>query len=159
MRVGAGVKVANTETQVEGQKYPRINNKRDLDFRLGISYNFATYKRATFNVFADYVSADHRTETSNTSTVQTFPNPVERVTTETLDFTRAEGAQVGVGVKFNVYKNISLYAEMPFTYTQQRTGTSVTIDDSGIVDSSVNKTWTTNTQFYIPTTIYFVLRF
>jgi hypothetical protein len=66
---------------------------------------------------------------------------------------------VGVGLKFNVYKNLSLYAEMPLTYTQQRTGTSVVINESGDIDSSTNTTWTNNTQFFIPTTIYLVLRF
>jgi hypothetical protein len=159
IRLGTGIKISSTETQVEGQKYPRITNKRDVDFRVGVSYNFASYKRATFNVFIDYVSADHKTETSNTSTVQTFPNPIERITTETTDYTRAEGGQVGVGLKFNVYKNLSLYAEMPLTYTQQRTGTSVVINESGDIDSSTNTTWTNNTQFFIPTTIYLVLRF
>lgn len=159
IRAGIGVKVTNTETQIDGQKYPRITKKKDIDYRVGLSWNFASYKRVTFNAYVDYVSADHTTETSNTSTVQTFPNPIQRITTETTDFTRAQGGEVGVGLKYNIYRNLSLYVEMPMVYTQQWTASRVTINDSGDEESSTNTSWTSSTQLIVPTTIYMVLRF
>jgi hypothetical protein len=111
------------------------------------------------NVFADYVRSDAKDETLTTTTVQAFPNPSQRITTEATEHSRAEGGQAGVGVRFNLYKHFSIYTEAPFTYTTRVSNSIVNINDTGLQSSSVSTTRNSRLQFFIPTTVYIVLRF
>jgi hypothetical protein len=159
IRLGAGLSTSYTETEIQNQPYPRITNKFTINTRGGLSYNFIHNKRITLNVFADYVRSDTKDETIATTTVQTFPNPTQRITTETSDKSTAEGAQAGVGIKFNIYKHLSLYTEAPLSYTTKVSKSTVNINDTGTNSWSVSTVRTSGLLFYIPTTIYLVLRF
>jgi hypothetical protein len=159
LRLGAGISTSNTETEITGQKDPRITIKRELDYRVGVSYNFVNYKKVTLNGFVDYAGTSYKTETSNTSTVQAFPNPVQTLTTETLETTKGSGFQAGVGVKYNLHKHLALYAELPFMFMTQKLSSTVTINDTGTIETTTSSSKVSTSQVFIPTTVYLVLRF
>jgi len=159
LRLGAGVRLLNTETQIQGQSIPRTTNTSQANFRAGFSHNFRHYKRITLNAFADYVFAKSETETATTVTAQAFPDPIQTITTETSDVTRAEGWQTGFGIKCNIYKHLCLYAEAPITILIQKNTSEVSINDSGELSGSSTIIRTTSIQFYVPTTLYIVLKF
>jgi len=159
LRLGAGILTSKSEVEIEGQKDPRITDKHTFDYRVGVSYNFAQFKKITLNAFADYVGNNYKTETSNTSTTQTFPNPVQTLTTESLETTKGTGFQLGVGIKYSFHKNVALYAEIPYTFMSQKIASTLTVNDTGTIDTSKTSSTVSGSQVFAPTTLYLVLRF
>ncbi|MCE3259026.1 MAG: hypothetical protein K0S12_667 [Bacteroidetes bacterium] len=159
LRTGFGISTANTETSIMGQPFPRKTKKAELDYRIGGSYNFVSFKRVTLNAFLDYAGAYHKSETVTTTTVQSFPNPVANITTETSDVTNLSGVQTGIGIKYNIHKHLSLYTEMPLGFYISNLQSSVSITESGVKDFTKTTTITSGAQVFIPATIYLVLRF
>lgn len=158
-RIGFGYSKFYSETDIEGQPTPRTLDQINMNLRVGASYNFVRSRRITCNVFADYVTSKSSVESANTSTIQSFPNPIETLTVKSLDETLGKGAQVGVGVKYNLYKNLSIYTEIPFTYLSQKIRSELLIINSGVGDLTTSSSKATTTNFTLPTTVYLVLRF
>ena len=160
LRVGLGLSNSKDQTTIDGQNTPRTTKSNELDLRTGISYNFIKHNRITLNTFVDALILQSKTETVNTRTTQTFPNPVEKITTTSTDKTTGSGFQVGVGVKFNIYKHLSIYAEVPLSFMATTTTSSVNISEAG-QPSEITKTTSTNSysKITLPTTLYLVLRF
>lgn len=159
-RFGAGINLSNTETEIDGQTTPRTTNESQYDLRLGLSYNFVQFKKITLNAFADAVYFSGKSETANTFTSQSFPNPISTITTITSDNTTAIGGQIGVGVKYNFNKHLALYTEVPVVLLNSNIKTEVSIQEKGSpaeVESSSIKSL--NIQVFLPTTVYLVLRF
>jgi len=159
LRLGAGFSSSYSETEIPGQQLPRTTDKVDLNLRIGGSYNFVKSKRIILNCFADYVFENIKSETANTATTQVFPNPRQIITTETSETTRGEGAQAGVGIKLNIHKYISLYAELPVTYVTRVSHSRILINDTGEEEESVSTSRVSTAQVFLPTTVYLVLRF
>lgn len=160
LRVGLGMSTLKTETEIEGQSFPRTTNARSFDLRTGVSYNFVRHNRVTLNAFADYLIQNASSETVNTFTNQVFPNPVQKTTTITSDRSRGLGAQIGVGVKYNLHKHLSIYAEVPLTFMATTFTSDVEISQTGEpTEKTKNTTKDSGTRITIPTTIYLVLRF
>lgn len=160
IRVGLGFSTSKDESSIEGQNTPRTTNTNELDLRTGISYNFVRSKRITLNVFADNLIQQGKTETVNTSTTQAFPNPVQKITTTTSDKISGSGFQLGVGVKYNLYKHLSIYAEIPIGFMTTTTTSDVTVSELGqATQTTSNSDKNSQSKITIPTTIYLVLRF
>ncbi len=159
LRLGGGIKVTNTETEISAQAAPRTTTRFQLNLRVGLSHDIAQYKRLTVNIFGDYIYAKNKNETSTTVTVQTFPDPIETINTKTSDVVRGEGAQAGLGIKLMLYKHLYLYAESPLTFLRERSTSEAVIKDTGTTSESKTYIKTTTLQFYVPTTIYVLLRF
>jgi hypothetical protein len=159
IRLGAGASSTKSETSIEGQALPKLNYSNYYMIRTGVSYNFLATKRLAFNAFADYVIGNTTLYFANTATAQTFPNPTQTITTEATDVTATRGGQVGVGVKFNFTKNISVYTEMPYAFLSDRYSSEIKITDTGDLTVTNTNTNTFRTKLYVPTTIYLVLRF
>src|SRR5207244_3784882 len=107
----------------------------------------------------DYVFAKTKTETATTVTAQAFPDPIQTIKTKTSDIILGEGAQAGVGIKFMIYKHLYLYAEAPMTLITEKTTNEIEINDTGTLNESKATVRNTYLQFYVPTTIYVLLRF
>jgi hypothetical protein len=159
LRTGFGINTANSETSIMGQAFPRTTKKAELDYRIGGSYNIVSFKRVTLNTFLDYAGAYHKSETVTTTTVQSFPNPVTNITTETADITKMSGVQTGIGIKYTIHKHLSLYTEMPVGFYISNLESTVSITQSGVKDFTKTTTITSGAQVTIPATIYLVLRF
>lgn len=160
MRLGLGIRNSSSTTEIEGQKEPRKNNQFGLNLRAGISNNFVKQNRITLNAFADVLYENFSLKTINTSTSQSFPNPVVTIKTTSSDVVTGVGGQIGVGVKYNLYKNLSVYAEVPFGFMIETSTSKVTIEETGSpADNSTTKSNSSSLRITIPTTIYLVLRF
>lgn len=160
LRVGAGLLTTTNKTNIEGQSLPRTTKVNNTDLRVGFSYNFLNHGALTFNCFADYIIETHKVTTINTSTSQSFPDPVIESKVKTEDKTTGVGGQVGVGLKYNLLKNLSIYAELPLLYVKEKTSSSVLLQETGEADDeTITRSKNTVTTFIIPTTIYLVLRF
>lgn len=161
LRIGAGISNSTNKTKIDDQPFPRKTTVNSTDLRVGFSYNFLQKGPLTFNCFADYIIESHKVSTINTTTVQVSPNPVEEQTITTEDKTTGAGGQIGVGLKYNLLKNLSIYAELPFLFVNEKVSSRVNIhSDSGIPDDeTISTSTTTGSRFIIPTTIYLVLRF
>jgi hypothetical protein len=159
IRLGLGYQNSHQETEIEGQQTPRETNQSNLNLRAGASYNFVSTKRLTFNVFADYVMERVSLKTSNTSTMQSFPNPISNLTVENTETTYGKGGQVGVGVKYNLFKNLSIYAEVPFTFIARTAKSELSIEEDGITEITSSSGKSSFTSITLPTTVYLVLRF
>jgi hypothetical protein len=116
-------------------------------------------KRLTFNGFADYAFGKSAEYTSSTSTVQTFPNPLETTITETSDETKTWLVQAGVGIKYNITRHLSIYTEVPYALISDKTTSSVNITQDGELTTSTTTGSLLRTKIYLPTTVYLVLRF
>jgi hypothetical protein len=160
LRFGAGILSNYTETEIEGQNSPRTTISDHKNFRAGFSMNFAKYGRVTLNAFADFVIRNEEVSTAVTSTMQTFPNPITTQTVKSSLLTSGAGGQAGVGVKFNIYRQLSLYAEVPISIMVVTTTQEDLIQETGVPDeSSKTISRTSGTKIALPTTIYLVLRF
>lgn len=159
LRFGAGVSSNSTKTQVDGQQYPRETVSSAYLVRTGASYNFVNNKKLAFNCFADFSFGTNALYTTNTSTSQTFPNPLQTITTETSDVTKSKIFQAGVGVKYNFTRNLSVYTEVPYAFIKEKTSSDVSINDTGEITKSQDNTSVFRTKIYLPTTVYLVLRF
>lgn len=160
LRLGLGVLASKTETEIEGQRDPRITTAQNLNYRIGLSYNFAKFNRVTLNAFADFLSKNQKLETTTTTTLQVFPNPKTTQTIESSEKLSGAGAQVGVGVKVNVYRQLSLYIEVPVSFMSETSTTYDLLRESGMPDLVEKSSSTTNgIKIVLPTTVYLVLRF
>lgn len=160
MRLGFGISNTKTEVSVEGQVLPRTTNNVNMDGRAGVSYNFVRQNRLTFNAFADVLYHNSGAKTVNTQTTQVFGNPVDVITIITSDITTGIGGQIGAGVKYNIYKHLSIYAEVPISIVSAETVSKVDISSSSFpTTSTVTKSKNKSTNIFLPTTIYLVLRF
>lgn len=159
IRIGAGIVTTYTETLITGQTIPRTTSTSNLQLRTGVSYNFVSTKHLTLNGFGDYLIENISRETANTTTAQSFPNPVQKITTVTTDKTKGSGFQIGVGVKYNIHKHLSVYAEAPFSFMAEKTTSDVMINDTGTIEETNTTIKTSGTRFFVPTTVYLVLRF
>lgn len=160
MRLGFGISNSKTEVSVEGQVLPRTTEVVNLDGRAGFSYNFVRQKQLTFNAFADFLYHNSGSKTVNTQTTQVFGNPVDVITVLTSDITKGMGAQIGAGIKYNIYKHLSLYAEVPISILSSKTTSKVNISSNSFPSSNTTtSSKNTTTRIFLPTTIYLVLRF
>ena len=159
LRLGAGIINQYIETSVTGQIVPRTTDNKSLNLRIGLSYNFLKTKRLAFNVFGDFLIEKGSSETAFTSTITSFPNPVITQTTKITEKLNGSGGQIGVGVKYNILKNLSIYAEVPFVFLTEKSSSSVFVNRSGLVSLTDDSSKTTTSRIILPTTIYLVLRF
>jgi len=163
LRVGFGGNHAKSSTKIDGQPLPRESSQTELNYRLGVSYNFLSQQRITCNAFADVVGGSRKLSSANTNTSQSFPGPVFTSTTiKTETSTSAIGGQIGLGLKYKVYKNLSVYTEMPAVFVKQ--------SDKSLIETTIQNTTATTTksessgsgnsfQIIVPVTVYFVLTF
>jgi hypothetical protein len=160
IRLGLGINNSNSQTKIDGQNEPRKTTRNSISGRIGLSYNFVKQNRVTLNAFADMIYENFELRTTNTETVQSFGDPVHNITTTTVDQTNGMGGQLGVGVKYNLYKHLSLYAEIPFTFLSSTVTSNVLIEEDGFPDDITNsKSTGTSVKIIVPATIYLVLRF
>ena len=74
--------------------------------------------------------------------------------------TTSTGAQAGVGVKWQMYRNLCLYAELPLSFVLTKTEIEQrTSDDGGRFDQINRVQWDAGYRLNVPGTIYLVLRF
>ena len=159
LRLGVGISNSKITTSVVGQAQDKVTKINTNNIRAGISYNFIRTKRFTCNVFGDYVHAQNNTSTVNTSTVQTFPNPVSTIGVTSKDNTSGNGGELGFGLKYKILKHLSVYAEIPVVFLASKTVSQTVINDGGSVDITSSKINNNSTQIILPTTLYLVLTF
>ena len=159
VRLGAGATNTTTNTSISGQVDAKSNTNKSYDFRAGLSYNFIHQNRLTANVFADFVVNQTNVKSSNTSVTQSFPNPQTTLTVKSTDVTKGQGAQAGIGVKYKLLKNLSLYAEVPISYITTKTTAELSVDESGITDKTTSTNTGSSLLITLPTTVYLVLTF
>jgi hypothetical protein len=159
IRVGLGLTSNTTETKIEGQSDHKVTKNSSQDFRLGLSYNFIRTKRFVANVFGDYVYSKNIISSVNTSTIQTFPDPISTLKVESMDRTVGKGGEIGVGLKYNIFKHLSVYTEVPLVFTSKLNTTETKVNDSGTIDKTSSSMRNNSFQIILPTTVYLVLMF
>ena len=158
-RLGVGLSTLHTETAIEGQTNNRVSNNSSTNFRLGASYNIVKTKRLTCMGYLDVITSSTKLTATNTTTVQTFPNPIENLKTESIDKTQGFGGEVGVGLKFQLLKHLSIYTEVPLVFQAKNTASQVTITNGGVIDKTKSTAYENSFQIILPTTLYLVLTF
>jgi hypothetical protein len=159
LRVGFGMASTKIETEIEGQNENRITENKSYDLRAGLSYNFIKTKRFSGNVFGDYVYNSSLISSTNTTTVQVFPDPISTLTVGSKDKTVGNGGEIGVGLKYTILKHLSVYTEVPIVFLSKKATAETEINDSGVIDKTSSTVHTNNFQIILPTTIYLVLTF
>lgn len=159
LRLGFGLTANTIETKVDGQSEHRITKNSSQDYRVGLSYNFIKTKRFVGNVFGDYVYSKSLISSVNTSTMQTFPNPISTLKVESTDKTSGNGGEVGVGLKYNIIKHLSVYIEVPLVLTSRLTTIETKVNDSGVIDKTSSTVRNNDFKIILPTTLYLVLTF
>jgi hypothetical protein len=160
IRIGGGIFTSAFETEIEGQNNPRYTSSTNINLRAGVSYNFIQYKRLTCNLFGDYIYERGRLETSTTTTMQVFPDPKITQTVKSSTNIDGNGFQAGVGVKFNIYKNLFLYTEVPVTYLSEKIVSEDSIKETGEAElNTTTNSYQSGTRIALPNTIYLILRF
>jgi len=160
IRLGMGITTSNSKVEIQGQADPRTTTGNNLHLRGGVSDNFLINRRLTLNAFADILYSKQNSTTINTHTVQNFGDPVEEIQTTTTDDASGIGAQVGVGVKYSVLKNLALYIEVPLTYMNTQQESTVIIRQPFVQENKSNsKSSSSVATVFLPTTIYLVLMF
>ena len=159
LRLGVGLASNKTETTIAGQVDNKVTQLNSRDIRVGISYNFVKSKRFTANVFGDYVNNRTKAYSVNTSTTQTFPNPISSLKVESTDLTNGNGAEVGVGLKYSILKHLCVYTEIPLVFLSRKLTSSTVVNDSGQIDITSSTVKNNNFQIILPTTVYLVLTF
>jgi hypothetical protein len=159
VRLGAGIAQNSFETAIFGQVDGRKTTLQSTDIRAGISYNFIKSKRITANVFADFITTNQKEKTTSTSEIQTFPNPKTKLSVTNTDVTKGSGGQLGVGLKCNITKHLSIYTEVPIMYMQLETKNNLDVDDDGTFTNTNATKKETDFKIILPTTIYLVLNF
>ncbi len=158
-RLGLGLVNRHESVDITGQMDPRTTDQLNLNIRAGVSYNFVKSGHITLNGFADFVTERFKRETANTFTSQSIQSPIENNKLVTTDRTTGYGAQVGVGVKYNIYKHLSIYAEVPMVFLSESVTSDVTLTNSSGINNTYSSSDKSSTRIIIPTTIYLVLRF
>lgn len=159
LRVGLGYTQQHNETAISGQLIPRTTNQSALNLRVGLSYNFVRSKKLTLNCFGDVILEKIKAETVSTTTMQTFGNPIETVYTKSNDQIDGIGAQIGVGVKYNIIKHLSVYIEVPFVFVTEKTTSSFFTTQVGVVPDPTIPVVNSQTKVFLPTTVYLILKF
>lgn len=160
IRIGLGVLNTKTSTEIEGQNEPRTTNQLAFNLRAGLGKDIVRYKRLSLNAFTDVLFKNNTVSTVNTSTSQSFPNPVIKITTTSNDITNGIGAQIGLGVKYNLLKHLALYIEVPMSFMAESTKSELIFEEEfGPTETTSNKVNSTTFQISLPTTLYLVLRF
>lgn len=153
---------ANQNSDTKGTTLVGRNEQlyRSVNARLGASYSLLTTSKLTINLFADGVYYHTLEQTMETSTVQANASPgIERTLLSTYK-QNSIGGQAGMGVKYNLLKNLSLYAEIPVTWvyvTSLNESTLRVTDEEDVVQNTKTKGY--SSWVLPPTTIYLVLRF
>jgi len=166
VRAGLGIGQSKTETSITGQITPRSTSFIDLAGRVGVNYNFLNNKRIICNAFVDGVYQNSSLKTVNTNTFTSGGGfgggqvSTQVFTSETKS--SAVGGQVGFGIRYSIAKHLALYAEVPlqFTTISGRESSSTTLN--GVPqNNSISSTSTkgTNTQVFLPTTLYLLITF
>jgi len=159
VRIGLGLSNSHFETEIKGQPLPRTTDQKSLNLRAGLSYNFVRSKKVTLNCFGDLILEKISSETAFTSTIQIFPNPVQSQTNKSSDIINGIGGEIGVGVKYNIVKNLSIYAEVPIVFVTEKTTSETYLSLGNTVQTDKISSKNSVTRIIIPTTIYLVLRF
>jgi opacity protein-like surface antigen len=160
VRVGLGGNISKISTPIDGQVDPRVTNTSNINARVGFFANYAHYNRVTLNAFADYLYGGGKLTSSNTFTVQEFPDPVSTQKVESSVKSSGMGFQVGTGIKYNVYKNLSLYIELPISFLKSKTTAQDEIYKNGFLTQfTTSSSKSTDLKITVPTTLYLVLRF
>jgi hypothetical protein len=160
IRLGLGFNNFSTQTKIEGEAAPRKSTQNSFNFRAGFTNNFIKQNRITLNAFADVLYGQSKLESVNTSTMQSFPTGTITTTSTSSDKTSSVGGQVGVGIKYNLYKHLSIYAEVPVTFLSGTTTSDVlVVETQQPTQKTTSKSASTSISILVPTTIYLVLRF
>ena len=160
VRAGLGLTNSYNESSTSTQTVPATTTQRQINFRLGFNYNYYTAGRVTLNGYVDYVFSNFYYQTVSSVTVQSFPNPI--VTRYMLNENKnlTNGFAIGMGVKVKLYKQLSLYAEVPFIMSFSKAHSESLISETGSSDiksSSDTKGW--NSNIILPATVYLTYRF
>jgi len=159
IRTGLGLNSSETQTEIEGQALPRVTNVKNTHWRLGLTYQLVNYKRVSVNGFVDYIYQKEGLESSTTTTIQTFPNPVTTRTVKSVDMSNGKGLQGGFGVMLHFNKHLSLYTEAPLTWLVEDRRVEDLVRESGEDDISTSShTYTSGIKIALPVTIYLVFR-
>jgi hypothetical protein len=159
IRVGLGLSNAKYKTTIEGQVEPRETKQQDLNVRGGITYNFIKHQKLTLNAFVDGIYNNSSYKTVNTQTINSFPQTIN-VTTTSSDKMVGTGGQIGVGVKYDLLKYLSLYIEVPISFVASTVTSEVeTTRSNATSQKNSNKDVITRTYITLPSTLYLVLRF
>lgn len=160
IRLGFGGSSSKSKTDIDGQNLPRESFQGSFNARVGVSYNFVHYKRLTLNAFVDGIYSSSYVSSTNTQTLTTGTPTVITLTSETSDKTIGNGAQAGIGVKFDLYRHISLYTEIPLGMLSENTTSDVKTSRTGFPSQSTTSRSKSSSRFIIiPATVYLVLRF
>jgi hypothetical protein len=160
IRTGLGLSTHYMESTIPEQALPRITKANDINWRLGGSYNFSKMGRIVLNGFLDYVMFYNNNLSVATTTSQTFPNPIVTRYVKSETESMEMGASVGVGVKWRMYRQLYLYAELPYFFTLANSKEEEIVSVSGKPEdklSTNSKGW--GSRFVLPATVYLVLRF
>lgn len=159
IRLGLGISNTKFKTTIEGQPEPRETKQQDLNFRGGLTYNFVTNQRLTLNTFVDGIFNNASYKTVNTQTLSSFPQIITIKSTSS-DKIIGFGGQIGVGVKYNLLKYLSLYLEVPLSFVSSTAKSEVeTTRTNSPSEKDSSKDVITTTYITLPTTLYLVLRF
>jgi hypothetical protein len=160
IRLGAGSTSTYNEIGVNKQQYPRINKSNNINLRVGIGYNFSANSIITLNAFSDFIYERINQESVISTTVQTFPNPVVTRYEKNSNVITGLGFRVGAGINCKIYKQLSLYFEVPFTFVREKADTNFLIKETG-AENFETKTSSRyfNSFFTLPATVYLVLKF
>jgi hypothetical protein len=160
LRFGTGFSSSFTSDEPSDSIVSNTVRTTNNNYRFGISVNFMHYKHLTFNLFGDFFTEKHLTETISTTTTQTFPNPfIKRKITNTVSQT-GNGLYMGIGVKYNIHRNLALYTEIPFIWEWGSSSVETFSQVTGLDDDlkrSARSTFVRKN--LLPVTIYLVLRF
>lgn len=160
VRAGAGIFNSYSESSTSTQTVPASTTQRQIDFRLGFNYNYCTTGRVTLNGYVDYTFSNFYYQTVSSLTVQSFPNPI--VTRYSMNESKSlsNGLAIGMGVKVKLYKQLSLYAELPLMMTLTKSHSESLVSETGATDVksfSDSKGW--NSNILLPATVYLTFRF
>jgi hypothetical protein len=159
IRLGLGFNNFSSQTKIEGEPTPRKSTQNSFNCRAGFTNNFIKQNRITLNAFADVLYGQSKLESVNT-TIQSFPTGTITTTSTSSDETSSVGGQVGVGIKYNLYKHLSIYAEVPVTFLSGTTTSDVLVAETlQPTQKTTSKSTSTSISILVPTTIYLVLRF
>jgi hypothetical protein len=162
-RVGLGVAQASDKTTITGQPKPRTTDQLSLSGRLGAGKDLFESRRVVANVFVDGVYGMFDSRTVTTSTFSSgFPSGTNTITTTTSLKSQTIGGQIGMGVKFQFTKHVSVYAECPLQFALIDTKElDESISTGGGILSQINHndTKSTRTSIFLPTTLYLLIKF
>jgi hypothetical protein len=160
VRVGLGILSVENNTQVEGQNTPKTVKDNKSNMRLGVSYYALHSRWLNLNFFVDGFITNNEQTSSNTSTVQIFPNPVTFRTVFTSERVHGGGVQGGAGLRLNITRHLSFYFETAIVYSSLTHVIEDKITETAKDDqSSKSLTNGKETRIDLPNTFYIMIRF